>query len=104
MGERTLGLQAAQINTTTEMLRRVLDLGKVDVMAIGPRMSLAVRCAVALSGPENYDKVATEGELKSLDELIVPTATYAVFPEAYCFGLMRHFDLPVLKLLGTAQR
>ena len=104
VGERTLGLQAAQINTTTEMLRRVLDLGKVDVMAIGPRMSLAVRCAVALSGPENYDKVATEGELKSLDELIVPTATYAVFPEAYCFGLMRHFDLPVLKLLGTAQR
>ncbi len=99
-GQRTLGLQAAQINSTVAMLRRVLALGKVDVVAVGPRMSLAARCAMALADSEDYGEVRTVSELGSLAQLVKPAATYAVFPEAYCFGLMRHFDLQTLKLLG----
>ncbi len=101
VGERTLGLQAAQINAAVEMLRRVLSLGKVGIVAIGPRMSLAARCAVVLSGQHDYGELVTEGELKSFNELISPAASYAAFPEAYCFGLMQHFDMPTIKRLSS---
>ncbi len=100
VGERTLGLQAAQINSVVKMVKRVLDWDAVSVFTYGPRMSLAVRCAVVLADKGQYAEVVTEGELGSFDELIAPAASYDQFPEAYCFGMMRHFDLKTLKLLS----
>jgi len=100
VGERSLGLQAAQVNSTIAMLRRVLALEEVEILAIGPRMSLTARCAVALAPTGQFGMIATENELESFDDLLAPTATYAAMPEAYCFGLMRHFDLLTLKLLA----
>lgn len=104
VGERTLGIQVAQVNSTVAMLRRVLALEEVGVLAIGPRMSLTARCAAALAPQGQYGTITTESELKSLDDLLAPAASYPSMPEAYCFGLMRDFDLLTLKLLGMQRK
>ena len=94
VGQRPLGIQSAQIVTAAKFFARVFVAEAVIIEAYGPRSSLIARCAAAMDGGTTIEEVQTTGESASLKDYLQPDAAYAATPEAYCFGLLKHFDLP----------
>ncbi|MDP6469184.1 MAG: hypothetical protein QF918_15655 [Pirellulaceae bacterium] len=101
VGQRPLGIQSAQIAAVAKFFARVFVAESVIIEAHGPRSSLIARCAAALDGGVTIGKVQTNAEPASLKDFLQPGAGYAATPEAYCFGLLEHFDLPQLVELAN---
>jgi len=90
VGDRALGLQAAQLNAIATQVG-----GKVTVVAVGPRTS-----AIALAAAAVDEKAIAALELhdphRSLKDILVENRVVAKTPELFCFGLLERFDIPGL--------
>jgi len=95
VGERALAIQVAQVLAVAREFG-----GAVEVQCSGPRSSLIARCAAAIDGGTLIESVKAENEPESLKQFIAASGDYSVTPEAYCFGLLQHFDVPQLKELA----
>ena len=101
IGVRPLGMAAAQVLAVADFMACAFGDGAVELHAHGPRTSLVAMCAAAVDDEEMIGRVVTYDAWESLHQLIDPTARYRDAPEAYCFGLLKQFDIPQLWKLAS---
>lgn len=94
VGERPLGVQAAQVQAAAAWLRD-WHSQPVQLVAVGPRTSTIALAAAAFDS-ETVSAVALHGAWGSLERLIEENQPVTYAPELFCFGLLREFDLPQL--------
>lgn len=103
LGDRPLGIQAAQITAVAEWQRTLRADQAVTVQAHGPRTCLMALCAAALT-PEAVNAVTVQGALGSLKEIIEQNKGVDQAPDLFCFGLLEQFDIPQLVALSAPRK
>ncbi len=101
VGERPLGLQASQLAAVTRWADDHHKAMPVNVVASGPRSSLAALVAAAID-PEAIGGVQLHGSLASLKEVIEKNQGVNTAPELFCFGLLEKFDIKQIAALAMA--
>jgi hypothetical protein len=100
LGDRPLGIQAGQLAAVARWTQAEHPGDSVQVVAVGPRMSLI---ALAAAGLE--EKVIAGLELQgargSLKEVIEKNRTVDQMPEMFCFGLLEALDVKQLVALAA---
>jgi hypothetical protein len=100
VGERPLGIQAAQLAAIARWIRARQPTAPLGVTAVGPRSSMAVLVAAALE-PAAIDTVEVSGSLSSLKQLIEEDKTVESLPELFAFGLLAEFDIRQIVALAA---
>ena len=96
-GHRPLGIQASQISAVSSWAKAS---GKtVHLHAVGPRTSLMALCAKA-TVRHCCDELNMTDAMSSLKEVITKDIDVNQQPELFCFGLLEHFDIPLLKQMA----
>jgi dienelactone hydrolase len=98
VGDRPLGVQAAQIAAVARWARAERKTGPVNVVADGPRTSVMALVAAGIE-PEAIAGLELRHAAGSLKPLIEAKAPFDASPELFCFGLLDHFDIPQLAAL-----
>ncbi|GIW92087.1 MAG: hypothetical protein KatS3mg110_0128 [Pirellulaceae bacterium] len=103
VGERPVGLQASQLSVVAKWLR-AKDPGRpVRLVAVGPRSSLAALVSAGIE--ENlYNRISLHNSLSSLKQVIDNNWAVNQYPELFCFGLLKHFDIRGMAYLAGADR
>jgi dienelactone hydrolase len=103
VGERPLGIQAAQLVAIARWARKEKVYGPVTLAASGPRASLAALVAAAID-PEAIDRVELTDSLASLKQLIEDDKPVENLPEMFAFGLLAEFDIRQLVAMAAPRR
>jgi hypothetical protein len=99
VGERPLGLQAAELNAVAIWANETTTKGPpATVYALGPRSSTIALIAAALSTKEIGALELTE-PLGSFKEIIEANRSVASTPELFCFGLLEELDIKQIAAL-----
>ncbi|SPE38564.1 conserved exported hypothetical protein [Candidatus Sulfopaludibacter sp. SbA6] len=96
LGERPLGVQAAQVAAVARWLRQ--KFGPVTVESFGPRTGLIALVAAAIETGAIREVKLHQG-LATLREPIERDMEVTAAPELFCFGLLEWFDLKQLAAL-----
>ena len=94
LGERPLGLQAAQLIALAQWMG-----GHVRVEATGVRNTTVALAAAALA-PNLFAEVVTSQALSSFQDVLDKPVEYRHAPELFCLDLYRYFDIPDLRALA----
>ncbi|MBX7120972.1 MAG: hypothetical protein K1X42_02475 [Opitutaceae bacterium] len=97
VGERLLGIQVSQTAAVCRFLAQ-RDGQAVRLFALGERTGTIATIAAALE-TNAVDALELQGSLDSFKRLIERDITLPKCPEAFCFGLLEHFDMPQLHAL-----
>jgi hypothetical protein len=100
VGERPLGIQAAQLAAIARWTRTRQPTAQVSVAAVGPRSSMAALVAAALE-PAAIATVEVSGSLSSLKQLVEEDKTVESLPELFAFGLLAEFDIRQIVALAA---
>ncbi len=100
VGERPLGIQAAQLAAVARWAKQERGHVPVHVVAVGPRSSMAALVAAAVK-PNAISGLELLGSLSSLKQLIDDDKTVETLPELFAFGLLRDFDVVQLAALAA---
>jgi hypothetical protein len=115
LGERALGLEAAQVAAVAEWLNTGLQHGSVtpgtafaakkpfrqiDLLTSGPR-SQAVALTSAALEPQLFSSVVARHSIPSLDYVLEHPLKSGEVPELMCLDLFRDFDFDVLASLAA---
>ena len=92
VGDRPLGLEAAQLGAAIAMDRSRLGQ-PVRLVAKGRRASLVALVAAALAGEGQLTEVVLHESLGSLKQVIEEKLSYNDAPELFSFGLLEAFDI-----------
>jgi len=93
VGQRPLGLQAAQIGAAARWISTVRCGGTpVSMQTVGPRMGLIGLAAAALE-PKAIGALEAENAWGSLKKAIQDNVGVNEVPEIFCFGLLEQFDI-----------
>jgi len=92
VGERPLGLQAAQLTAIARACRARWPDQPLSAVALGPRASLAALVATAIEPEAMGDLEVTEA-LPTLRQAIEDDLTVETLPEHFAFGLLSEFDV-----------
>ena len=103
VGERPLGVQAAQLLAAANWARQQFPGAPVSLRAVGWNASVAALIAGALAD-EPFREVTGRDTLGSLKSLIEKKIPYDDYPALFCFGLLRDFDVPELTALCKPAR
>ncbi len=98
VGERPLGIQAAQMGALIQWACQELKVDKVSLHGIGWNSSVLALCACALYN-DKVESVSIENYPESLKKLIEEHTDYEQRPALFCFGLLEQFDMPELAAL-----
>ena len=98
IGERPLGIQVSQLAATARWASQQFRQGPVGISAVGPRASTFALVAAALED-KAISGLERTAPLTSFKNLIETNRTVNESPELFCFGLLKHFDIPQLELL-----
>ena len=104
VGARPLGIQASQILAAVRLANQHFETQSLQVLARGPRSSLAALCADALDADNQIAAVETAELPETLKAYLREGRKYNRTPETYCFGLLEYFDLPQLRAMGQAEK
>lgn len=102
VGERLLGIQAAQTAAVCRFLAQ-REGQPVGLCALGERTGTIATITAALE-TNAVDALELQGALDSFKRLIERDVTLPKCPEAFCFGLLEHFDMPQLHALVAPRR
>lgn len=102
IGDRPLGIQAAQINAIGEWIGQKFTT-TVELRAVGHRTSL-IALSAAASTENGFADVRLSGSLKSLRDVITNDIMVNQQPELFCLALLEEFDIPQLIALAGAER
>ncbi|MDB5306240.1 MAG: hypothetical protein JWO38_442 [Gemmataceae bacterium] len=91
VGERPLGVQAAQLDALTRWAAAKTP-EPLKVVAVGPRASTAALVSAALN-PGAIGALDLHDPLGSFKEMIEGNRPVQTAPEFYCFGLLEQFDV-----------
>jgi dienelactone hydrolase len=100
VGERPIGVQAAQLNAVARWARQTHPDQPVTLVASGPRTSASALIAAALE-PDATAAAELYGSLKSFRNLIEESRSVEEMPEMFCFGLLEAFDLPQIAAIAA---
>ena len=103
LGERPLGLQAAQLTALAGWVRRLTGTAKVRVETSGPRTELAALASAALS-PGLFSEAVMRDAIGSLGRLLDAPVDYTEAPEPFCLDLYKHFDVDSMRTLAQPTR
>jgi hypothetical protein len=100
LGERPLGIQAGQLVAIANWGRSQFGSAP-DVRTVDTRTGIIGLVARAIS-PQAFGTLTRTGKTRMLSELIGWKLSSDDYPELFCFGLLKHFDIPQLEELATA--
>jgi dienelactone hydrolase len=100
LGERPLGLQAAELVAATRWLQERGAPARPRLETKGIRSQLVALVAAALE-PGLFSEVVTRDGMTSLGHLLEAPVEYLDAPELFCLDLYREFDLPGLAALAA---
>jgi hypothetical protein len=103
VGDRPLGLQAAQIVSIAEWQRKVRGTHPITIQAHGPRTSLISLCAAAIN-PTGIADARLYDSFGSLKQIIEQNRGVNEAPELFCFGLLERFDIRQLTALCVPRK
>lgn len=105
MGDRPLGMEAAQLISLANWLKSANGAAKVRVEANGMRNQVAALVAAAAE-PGLFSEVVIRSGIDSLAALVETPVDYLAAPELFCLDLYREFDVNRLVQLtkATVQR
>ncbi len=98
VGERPLGIQAAQLAALARWAR-ARDDQPIEIVAIGPRAATAALVASAIE-PQAIAGLELGDALASLKELIERNVAAEAMPELFAFGLLAECD--IMQLVAMA--
>jgi hypothetical protein len=116
VGERALGLEAAQIAAITHWLQSGQFDGtstsgsasdttssseKIHLITRGPRSEVAALVATALQ-PQYFSSLRTEKGMKSFADIFTQDLGYSQIPELLCLDLYRDFDIEGIRALAPS--
>jgi hypothetical protein len=101
VGERPLGIQAAQLVATARWLAEGQE--PIELRAVGRRASAAALVAAALE-PQAIGSLDLEGSLVSFRQLIDEDVAVEKLPELFPFGLLAEFDVVEIAALAAPRR
>lgn len=94
VGARPLGVQADQLQSVTRWATIKFGAPVQQVVAIGPRISLAALVAVAAgAADERPQHLLLRGSLGSLRQIVENNWSVDEYPELFCFGLYQNCDI-----------
>jgi cephalosporin-C deacetylase-like acetyl esterase len=102
VGERPLGIQASQVASSASWLKEKAGTA-VEIRSYGPRSSLFALIATVLE-KKAIGSLEAHDSLKSLKEILNNNWGANKYPELFCFGLLEHFDIPLLKSLAQPSK
>jgi hypothetical protein len=100
VGERPLGIQAAQLAAIARWLKNQYADKPVGIAAVGRRASAAAIVAAAIE-PKAIDRVELSGALVSFKQLIDENIAVEALPELFAFGLLAEFDVREIVALSA---
>ena len=102
VGERPIGIQTSQIVAAAKWLSNESG-ASVEIRSNGKRSSLFAMLATVLEN-KAIKSLEAHGSLKSLKEIINNNWGANLYPEFFCFGLLEHFDIPLLVKLAEPRK
>jgi hypothetical protein len=103
LGQRTLGLQAAQIIAIARWLRARSGTAKVRLEATGIRTQVMAQVAAALE-PDLFTEVRVREGMRSLAYLLDAPVRFQDAPELFCLDLYGEIDLDQFADLAAPAR
>jgi dienelactone hydrolase len=103
LGERPLGVQAAQLSAVAGWLKRATGAPALRLEARGPRSQSVALVASGLE-PGLFSELLVRDGLASFAELLDRPVEYMDAPELFCLDLYRELDLPELAALSGPAR
>lgn len=103
LGDRPLGLIAAQLNAVASWAARRGARSGVRLSSTGRRNQVAALVAASIE-PAQFEEIEVREGMASLQELLDKPVEYAAAPELFCLDLYRDFDLPRLAELSRGSR
>lgn len=103
LGDRPLGMQAAQLIEIARWIRGRAGVGQVRLECTGMRNQVVGLTAAALQ-PDLFSEVLVHEGLSSLGFLLQAPVTFQQAPELFCLDLYKDFDLDRLAALAAPAR
>ncbi|MGC2402856.1 MAG: hypothetical protein WA510_23905 [Acidobacteriaceae bacterium] len=116
LGQRPVGLEAAQVTAVIRWLGENLDHGSptphsgganppqatpsVRMVTTGPRSETVALVAAALE-PDLFGQVELQQSIPSLSDVFEHPSAYSKAPEVMCFNLYHEFDFNTLALIAS---
>lgn len=100
LGERPLGLQAAQLIRIARWAEQKSGTAKVRLEVSGMRNQAAALVAAALE-PDLFSEISVRQGIRSFSYLLDKPITYAQAPELFCLDLYKDFDIDRLEALAA---
>jgi dienelactone hydrolase len=100
LGERPLGLQAAQLVRIARWAEQKSGTAKVRLEVSGIRNQAAALVAAALE-PDLFSEITVRDGMRSFSYLLEKPVTYAQAPELFCLDLYKEFDIDRLEALAA---
>lgn len=95
VGDRALGTQVAQLTAIAGWSAGAEVNPRPTITALGPRNS-SIALIAAASEPSKFSGLRLQNAWPSLREIIMQNMKAEDAPEQFCFGLLKHFDVPQL--------
>ncbi len=99
-GDRSLGLQVAQLLAVTEWVRSTTASHQVQVVTDGIRNQTIALLAAAIE-PDAFSSVANRNAMKSFAYLLDKPVPLRSAPELFCLDLYKEFDIDSITALAT---
>jgi hypothetical protein len=99
IGQRSIGVQAAQLLAATRFVQQETGIAHVDVLAGGYAAGPAALIAAALE-PALFGSVCLNDVPQSLASLLEMPFKYSEIPSVLCFGLLETTDVRQLKAIA----
>ncbi len=99
-GDRSLGLEAAQLAATAKWLKSTTGHNRIRVESDGIRSQIIALTAAAIE-PEDFSTVVSRNAMKSLAYLLDKPVPFRSAPELFCLDLYKDFDVDSLKALAA---
>jgi hypothetical protein len=99
-GERSLGLEAAQLLSVIQWLRSAEGVHEIDLETKGIRTQVVALVTAALE-PGAIRTVHTDGGMQSLSYLLEKPVPFRAAADLFCLDLYRDFDIDMLSSLAS---
>ncbi len=103
IGDRPLGIEAAQLIAATNRLREVSGARPIRLESTGIRSQVVALVASALE-PAMFSEVVSRDAMRSLRYLLDAPVAYRSAPDLFCLDLYKEFDLDRLAALAEPTR
>jgi dienelactone hydrolase len=100
LGERPLGLQAAQLIRIARWAEQKSGTAKVRLDVSGMRNQAVALVAAALE-PDLFSEITVWDGIRSFSYVLEKPVTYAQAPELFCLDLYKEFDVDRLEVLAA---